>query len=89
MKVADDAQPPEIPAELAILVGDLERHGFQVTYQDHTPQAFGNFVQVLERLPVRVRIVRDRGQWRAEFTATEWPNDPQWGEGWIPLGGLF
>jgi hypothetical protein len=89
MKVTDDGQPPEVPAELASLVRDLERHAFQTTYRDETPQAFGNFVQVLERPPLSVRIVRDRGQWRAEFTAKEWPRHPQWGEEWVPLGGLF
>ncbi len=78
--VADDEQLPEIPAELAGLVRDLERHGFQATYHDYRLEAFGNFVQVLERPPLKVRIVRDRGQW---------PRHPQWGEEWVPLGGLF
>jgi hypothetical protein len=78
----------EVPAELASLVRDLEQHGFQTTYRDEAPQAFGNFVQVLRRPPVTARIVRDRGQWRAEFTADEWPHRPQGGEDWVPLGGL-
>lgn len=42
-------------------------------------------LQVLERPPVRIRVVRDRGQWRVELTADGWPRDPRWGEPWVLL----
>jgi hypothetical protein len=85
MRVTKGSPPPEPPGHIATLIQTLEKSGFRTIYRDEVAQGFGNFVQVFERPPVRIRVVRDRGQWRAELTADGWPRDPRWGEPWVLL----
>jgi hypothetical protein len=85
MRVAKGNPLPEPPGHIATLIRTLERSGFRTVYRDEVAQGLGDFMQVFERPPVRVRVVRDRGQWRAELTADGWPRDPRWGEQWVLL----
>ena len=85
MRVAKGNPPPEPPGHIATLIHTLEKSGFRTIYRDEVAQGFGDFMQVLERPPVRIRVVRDRGQWSAQLTADGWPRDPRWGEPWVLL----
>ena len=85
MRVAKGNPLPEPPGHIATLIRTLERSGFRTVYRDEVAQGFGDFMQVLERPPVRIRVVHDRGQWRAQLTADGWPRDPRWGEPWVLL----
>jgi hypothetical protein len=85
MRVAKGTPPPEPPGHIATLIQTLEKSGFQTIYKDEVAQGFGDFMQVLERPPVRIRVVRDRGQWSAQLTADGWPRDLRWGEPWVLL----
>ena len=69
MRVAKGNPPPEPPGHIATLIHTLEKSGFRTIYRDEVAQGFGDFMQVLERPPVRIRVVRDRGQWSAQLTA--------------------
>ena len=76
----------EPPGHIADLVAALRRAGFTETYRDERKGAFGSFMRVYERRPVRVRVVWDgkEREWLAEFSAESWPHDA-WGEVWVRL----
>jgi len=53
----------EIPDALAGFVPWLEGNGFLRTSDRFEPEAFGNRLITLERPPITVEIVSDRGVW--------------------------
>ena len=52
---------------------------------EYAAESFGNVLRIFEREPVRIRIVRDRGDWSAELTAAGWPEQEHFGEDWVLL----
>jgi hypothetical protein len=74
---------PEPPGHLLDLVKTLKRHGFEEIKTEYSPERFGNVLGIFERPPVRVRVVRDRGDWSAELTAQGWPKHEHFGEDWV------
>jgi hypothetical protein len=85
MRVKKGSPAPEPPGHIATLIHTLEESGFRTLYKDEVAGGFGDFMQVLERSPVRIRVVRDRGVWSVQLTADGWPRDPRWGESWVLL----
>jgi hypothetical protein len=76
---------PEPPGHLLELVQRLIRQGFEEIETEYSPESFGNVLRVFERAPVRVRVVRDRGDWSAEVTAQGWSRPEHFGEDWVVL----
>lgn len=81
---------PDPPGHLAELVQSLLRRGFAETYRDEQPGAFGSFMHVYERSPVRVRIMWDGKErtWHAAMNAVTWTDDA-FGEVWVTLPPLI
>lgn len=62
-----------LPEAFGRLLARLEREGFEVALDKYYPQVFGDRVVELRRRRRRVRLVRDRGQWRVDLrVAGEW-----------------
>ena len=76
---------PDPPGHLLALIDQLRNHGFTEVDASYDAQVFGNAARVLERPPIKVRIVRDRGEWSAEFTGEGWPPREGFGEEWVWL----
>lgn len=83
-----DETVPEPPGHLRDLVDRLLSHGFEEVQSDFARESFGNVMRVFERKPVRVRVVRDRGDWSADLTADGWPPQ-QLGDDWVFLPPLI
>ena len=61
---------PELPEELAALVADLERLGFEVEREEWRPWPAGGEVQLRRptvRGATRVRMSQDRGAWDVDI----------------------
>ena len=86
LRVAD---PPEPPAHFPRLIARLIQAGFEEVETTYSPESFGNLVRVFERAPIRVRIVRDRGEWSAEMNADGWPRHDHFGDDWVLLPPVF
>ena len=84
-----DEGVPDPPGQLRDLIQRLLSHGFTEVRSEVSAESFGNVLRVFERKPIRVRIVRDRGDWSAELTADGWPHDDHFGEEWVFLPPLI
>jgi hypothetical protein len=82
---------PDPSGHLLDLIQRLRQHGFRETESSYDPSHFGNVLRIFERNPVRVRIVRDRGDWSAEMTAAGWSTHEHssLGEEWLFLPPLL
>lgn len=76
---------PDPPGHLLDLIERLDKHGFSEVEASCDARSFGNVVRLFLRPPVRVRIIRDRGDWSAEFTADGWPTHDHFGDEWVFL----
>lgn len=59
----------DVPAGYEVLLTELVAAGFGLQISDPDDTAFGNQIAVLIHDAVRVRLVRDRGQWFLEIAA--------------------
>lgn len=72
---------PDAPAAYRNLVERLVNRGFVADVSDPDATAFGNQVAVLSQDNVRLRLVRDRGEWFLEIAAPltdEWFSPAVW-----------
>src|SRR4051794_35842130 len=74
-----------VPTAYRGLADELAAHGFVVQVGDPDDSAFGNQVAVLTHDRIRVRLVRDRGEWFLEIAA---PLTDEWFAPvvWMALG---
>ena len=79
------AEGPEPPQHLLELIARLRQSGFSEVEARYDASSFGNGLRVFERPPIKLRIVRDRGDWSAELTADGWPRHEHFGEDWVLL----
>lgn len=61
-----------MPVEAEDLRLYLLNRGFTTTAERYEPASFGNALVQLERDPMAVRFVRDRGQWTVEIARLGW-----------------
>lgn len=84
-----DHDLPEAPSHLRDLIERLQAHGFEEVQSEHAAHSFGNVLRMFEREPVRIRVVRDRGDWSVEITAAGWPTHEHFGEDWVVMAPGF